>query len=69
MIGDSVKVGDLHVPEGATILDDLEATIASVLAPRRVEEELPAEEAEAAAEEAEAAAGEAAEAEAEASEG
>ncbi len=67
-IGDSVKVGDLHVPEGATILDDLEATIASVLAPRRVEEELPAEEAEAAAEEAEAAAGEAAEAEAEASE-
>jgi large subunit ribosomal protein L25 len=68
-IGDSVKIDDLRAPEGATILDDPETTVASVLVPRRVEvEEVPEEgeelEGEAAAEgEAE----EPAEAEAEAS--
>ena len=46
-IGDSVRVADLLAPEGVTILDDPETAIASVLAPRRVEEEeLPGEEAE-----------------------
>jgi large subunit ribosomal protein L25 len=66
-LGDSVRVGDLEAPEGATILDDPETTVASVVAPRRAElEEAAAEEAEEGAEEAptEAAAGEAAEPEA-----
>ena len=69
-IGDSVKVGDLQAPEGATILDDPETTLASVLAPRRVEEEeVPAEAEEVEGEvPAEAEAPEAAKPEAEASE-
>lgn len=55
VIGDSVRVADLVAPEGVSILDDPETAVASILAPRRVEEEeLPAEEAEGA--EAEAAA-------------
>jgi large subunit ribosomal protein L25 len=49
-IGDSVKVADLVAPEGVTILDDPETPLASVLAPRRVEEEEVAVEEEAEAE-------------------
>jgi large subunit ribosomal protein L25 len=74
-IGDSVKVADLVAPEGVTILDDPETPLASVLAPRRIEEEAVAveeeegAEAEAAAEaEAEAGGAEAPEAEAETAE-
>jgi large subunit ribosomal protein L25 len=45
-IGDSVHVSEIAVPDDARVLDDPEAVVASVLAPRRVveEEELPAEE-------------------------
>jgi len=52
MIGDSVHVAEITAPEGARILDEPEAVVASVLAPKLVveEEELPAEEGEAAAE-------------------
>jgi large subunit ribosomal protein L25 len=48
-VGDSVRVGDLTPPEGVTVLDDPEATIASVTLPTRVvepEELLEGEEAE-----------------------
>jgi large subunit ribosomal protein L25 len=55
-IGDVVRVGDLSAPAGVTILDDPEATVASVSAPT-VEAEEPAE-AEEAEEGAEAAEGE-----------
>jgi large subunit ribosomal protein L25 len=52
-IGDSVRVGDLRAPDGVKILDDPEATLASILAPRKLEvEEVPAEEAEEGEEEA-----------------
>lgn len=68
-IGDSLQVGELAVPAGATILDDAEIVLASVSAPRRAElpeeGEIPGEEGEeGAAPEAEAGA----EAEAEATE-
>jgi large subunit ribosomal protein L25 len=57
-IGDSLHVSDLTVPEGVTILDDPELTVASVLAPRLVraegEEEAEAEEVAEAGEAAEA---------------
>ncbi|MCC6222162.1 MAG: 50S ribosomal protein L25 [Thermoleophilia bacterium] len=62
-IGDSLQVGQLAAPEGATILDDAEIVLASVAAPRRAA--LPEEEG-AAGEEGEEAAAAAAEAEAEA---
>jgi large subunit ribosomal protein L25 len=42
-IGGTLRVGDVTVPEGATVLDDLEAVVATVTAPTRVvepEEEL-----------------------------
>jgi len=55
-IGDAVRVGDLIAPRGVTILDDPEATVASVSAPT-VEVEEPTEAVE--GEEAAAAAGEA----------
>lgn len=47
-IGDSLHVSDIAVPEGATVLDDPESVVASVVAPRRVElpEDEVAEEAE-----------------------
>jgi large subunit ribosomal protein L25 len=41
-IGDSVRVSDLAVPEGATIIEDPESVVAAVVAPRRVE--LPEDE-------------------------
>lgn len=47
-IGDSARLAQLRVPEGVTVLDDLEETVlASVTAPRAEEPE-PVEEAEAA---------------------
>jgi large subunit ribosomal protein L25 len=49
-VGDSVRVGDLTAPEGATILDDPDTVVASVTTPTQVvepEEVLEAEEAEA----------------------
>jgi large subunit ribosomal protein L25 len=42
--GDSIHVRDLTVPEGATILNDPDVSIVSVVAPAVVEEEAPAEE-------------------------
>ena len=36
-IGDSVRISEVAVPEGATFVDDDETVVASVLAPRRVE--------------------------------
>ena len=38
-INDTAKVGDLVVPEGLEIVDDLEQVLCSVLPPRKVEEE------------------------------
>jgi large subunit ribosomal protein L25 len=57
-LGEAARVADLTVPEHATILDDPEATVATVAVPRvlAVEEEVAEEEAEEAAEEGEAAA-------------
>jgi large subunit ribosomal protein L25 len=40
-INDSVHLSDIKVPEGVTILDDLEATVAVVAPPRIVEEPPP----------------------------
>ncbi len=40
-VGDAVRVADLAPPEGVTILDDPESTIASVTLPTRVEEPEP----------------------------
>ena len=50
-IGDVLRVSELKVPSGATILDDLEASVVSVIAPtvERVEAEVEAAEGEAAA--------------------
>ena len=47
-IGDSVRIAEIVVPDGATIMDDSEAVVASVVAPRRVElpEDLVEEEEE-----------------------
>ncbi|MFO8058943.1 MAG: 50S ribosomal protein L25 [bacterium] len=56
-INDMVKVGELHVHEGAEILDDEQATVVSVIPPRVMAEALPEEAAE---EEAEGEEGEAA---------
>jgi large subunit ribosomal protein L25 len=72
-IGDSVRVAQIKAPAGAQILDDPETTVASVLAPRKPEEEEVAVEEELEGEEegapaAEAEEGEAAEAQGEASE-
>jgi large subunit ribosomal protein L25 len=43
-IGDSLHVRDLEVPEGVEILNDLDVSIVSVVAPAVVEEAAPAEE-------------------------
>ncbi len=43
-INDMVKVADLHVHEGAEILDDEQATVVSVIPPRVMAEALPEEE-------------------------
>jgi large subunit ribosomal protein L25 len=50
-VGDSLRVADIEVPEGVTLLDDPETTVASVTLPTRVEE--PEEGAEEGAEAAE----------------
>ena len=70
-IGDTLRLASLTVPEGVTLLDDLEETVlATVTLPTRVEEPEPeleeGEEGEEAAVEGEAAEGEAPEAEGEA---
>ncbi len=39
-VNDTAKVGDLVVPEGLEIVDDLEQVLCSVLPPRKVEEEV-----------------------------
>jgi large subunit ribosomal protein L25 len=44
-IGDNLRVADIPVPEGVTILDDPETTVASVTQPTRVEEGAEGEEA------------------------
>jgi len=44
-IGDSVHVRDLVAPEGVMILTETDRSIAAVLAPRVIEEAVPAEEA------------------------
>ena len=36
-IGESAKVGDVHVPEGVEILGDLDEVICSILPPRKAE--------------------------------
>lgn len=54
-IGDAIRVGDLMPPAGVEILNDSETTVASVIPPTVLKEEVPAEEVEeeeAAAEEA-----------------
>jgi large subunit ribosomal protein L25 len=66
-IGESVRIGDLSIPEGVTVLDDAETVVATVTVPTRVEE--PEVEAVEGEEPAEAAAGEAEGAEAETAEG
>jgi large subunit ribosomal protein L25 len=46
-IGDSLRLSDLRVPEGVTLLDDAETVLATVTVPTRVEEpEVEAEEEE-----------------------
>lgn len=42
-VGDAVRVADLTAPEGVTILDDPDSTVASVTLPTRVEEPEPVE--------------------------
>ena len=45
MIGDSLHVSDIKLPEGVEILDDPETSVAVLAAPRAVIEEAPAAEA------------------------
>jgi len=45
VIGDSLHVSDIKLPEGVEILDDLETSVAVLAAPRAVIEEAPAAEA------------------------
>ncbi|HYU53250.1 MAG TPA: 50S ribosomal protein L25/general stress protein Ctc [Gemmatimonadaceae bacterium] len=45
MIGDSLHVSDIKVPEGVEVLDDPETSVAVLAAPRAVIEEAPAAEA------------------------
>jgi large subunit ribosomal protein L25 len=60
-VGDSLRLAELRVPDGITLLDDPETVLATVTVPTRVEEpEAEAAEGEAAAGEAAAEAGEAA---------
>ena len=40
-IGDALRVADVRVPEGVKVLDEPETTVASVMAPTRVVEEVP----------------------------
>jgi large subunit ribosomal protein L25 len=43
-IGHSIHVGEISIPEGVEVLDDDELTIATIVAPRAVEEVAPAAE-------------------------
>jgi large subunit ribosomal protein L25 len=45
-IGDSLRLSDLNVPDGVTLLDDPETVLATVTVPTRVEEPEEAEEVE-----------------------
>jgi len=58
-IGDSLRIADVHVPEGVKLLDDSETVVATVTAPTRAIEEEVAEAAEGEAVEGEAVEGEA----------
>jgi large subunit ribosomal protein L25 len=40
-IGDALRVADVHVPDGVKVLDEPETTVASVMAPTRIVEEVP----------------------------
>jgi large subunit ribosomal protein L25 len=40
-IGDALRVADVAVPDGVKVLDEPETTVASVMAPTRVVEEVP----------------------------
>ena len=40
-IGDALRVADLTVPDGVKVLDEPETTVASVMAPARIVEEVP----------------------------
>jgi len=51
-IGDSARLSQVPVPDGVTVLDDLEETVVATVAAPRVEEPEPTEEAEEGAEEA-----------------
>jgi len=42
-IGDNLRIADLHVPEGVTLLDDSETVVATVTVPTRVVEPEPEE--------------------------
>jgi large subunit ribosomal protein L25 len=53
-IGDSLRIGDLPLPAGVTLLDDPETVVASVTTPMREEAAEPAEGEEAAEGEAQA---------------
>jgi large subunit ribosomal protein L25 len=48
VMGHSVHVRDLNLPEGVEVLTDVDATVCAVIAPRAVVEETAAAEAEAA---------------------
>jgi large subunit ribosomal protein L25 len=43
-IGHSIHVGEISIPEGVEVLDDDESTIATIVAPRAVEETAPVAE-------------------------
>jgi large subunit ribosomal protein L25 len=49
-IGDAVRVGDLAIPSGVTVLQEAEEIVVQVSAPRVAEEAAPAEGEEGAAE-------------------
>jgi large subunit ribosomal protein L25 len=40
-IGDNLRIADLHVPEGVTLLDDIETVVATLTVPTRVVEPEP----------------------------
>lgn len=42
-VGDTIHISDLNIPAGITVSDDAELLVASIAAPRKVEEEDPAE--------------------------
>jgi len=44
-VGGTLRVGDVHVPDGVKLLDDVESVVATVTAPTRVAEPEVEEEA------------------------